>query len=188
MLGTAGLCIVSTMRASLLALLLSLGLASACAERPRRPADRPPAPTVDGPAAHAAVALPPFALSLEGRDDAEGTTLDVTVRVHWAVPAPLSLRLTFPRGATVVEGHGSEEIAAPRAGATLQRRFRVVGADGRRVAVTATQEVPDAVGATATLAWPPPQTKAARRWEPIAPVRHGSLEIREAIRLQPGSR
>ncbi|PKN55282.1 MAG: hypothetical protein CVU56_22145 [Deltaproteobacteria bacterium HGW-Deltaproteobacteria-14] len=175
------------MRALLTTITLLLGLAPACAERPAPPAP-PAAAPASGPAAHAAAALPPFSLALDGRQDRAGVTLTAELHVHWAVPAPLEIALALPPGAALTAGSPRESVASPATGDTVIRRFRVEGAGDQPIRLTASQSLPDRVGATATRTWPAPAPPAAPAWERVSPVQHGALRVEQAIRLEPGQR
>jgi len=176
------------MRALLTLIALSLPLSPACAERPPRPAAIG-AGAPSAAEAPAATELSPFALALDGRADASGVTLTARVDVAWGLPALLEVVLTVPPGAALTQGSPRESIPNPRAGTSFVRRYRVVGAAGRPVAITASQGVPNEVGATATRSWPAATaTDRAPNWQRVVPIRAGAVVIDQAVRLEPNPR
>ena len=68
------------------------------------------------------------------------------------------------------------------------RRFRVEGAGDQPIRLTASQTLPDQVGATATRTWPAPAAPASPSWERVPPIQHGALRVEQAVRLEPGRR
>lgn len=150
--------------------------------------DRGPAPRAQAPPPSFAHAEhPPFELTLEGAADAGETTLTARVALHDPLPAPLELTLTLPDGATLAAGAASERVVAPTRGRVLTRSYRLRGAAGRPIALTARQLAGDVAGAHATRTWPPTpagsHTDGAPRWAPSPAARHGAVPIGDAVAL-----